>query len=118
MGIALGAIADVWEGTYRSKKVSVKCLRIHTKNYQTLKKVRIGTAHLTAFTQERLWVLQSFSKEAVVWKRLKHPNIVPFIGVTTDPLQIISEWMPNGTLTEFIERSPDASRIDLVSSSL
>ena len=53
-----------------------------------------------------------------MWKRLRHPNIVPFIGVTTDPLQIISEWMPNGTLMEFVERNPGASRIGLVSPSL
>ena len=39
--IALGAIADVWEGTYNSKKVSIKSLRIRTQDSQTLKKVRI-----------------------------------------------------------------------------
>jgi hypothetical protein len=39
--VSLGAIADVWEGTYRSKKVSIKSLRIRTNNYQSLKKVRI-----------------------------------------------------------------------------
>ena len=38
--IALGAIADVWEGTYHGKKVSIKSLRIRTKNYQTIKQVR------------------------------------------------------------------------------
>ena len=39
--IILGDIVDVWEGNYRGKKVSIKSLRIHMKNYQTLKKVRI-----------------------------------------------------------------------------
>ena len=39
--VALGVIADVWEGTCRSKKVSIKCLRVPTENYQTIKKVRI-----------------------------------------------------------------------------
>ena len=55
------------------------------------------------------------SKEVVIWKRLRHLNIVPFIGVTTNPLQVVSEWMPNGTLTEFIEKNPGANRIGLVS---
>ena len=32
-----------------------------------------------------------------------------------DPLQIVSEWMPNGTLTEFVEKDPGANRISLVS---
>ena len=39
--IAHGVIADVWEGVYRSEKVSIKCLKIPTENDQTLKKVRI-----------------------------------------------------------------------------
>ena len=69
-------------------------------------------------TQEHLWVSQSFFKETVMWKRLGHPNIVPFIGVTTNPLQIVLEWMPNGTLIEFVKKNPSASRIGLVSPSL
>jgi len=31
------------------------------------------------------------------------------------PLQIVSEWMPNGTLTSYVEKNPDANRIGLVS---
>ena len=50
----------------------------------------------------------------MIWKRLRHPNVVPFIGVTSEPLQIVSEWMPNGTLTDYVEKNPDANRIDLV----
>ena len=43
-----GAVADVWEGTYDNKKVSIKSLRVHTNNHQILKKVciRIGTSLL------------------------------------------------------------------------
>ena len=50
-----------------------------------------------------------------MWKQLRHPNIVPFVGVTTDPLQIVSEKMSNGTLTEFVNENPGANRISLVS---
>lgn len=39
--IALGTIADVWEGTHRSKKVSIKCLRSPLTDSKILKKVRI-----------------------------------------------------------------------------
>ena len=53
-----------------------------------------------------------------MWKRLCHPNIVPFVGVTLDPLQIITRWMLNGTLTEFIEENPGVNRISLVRRSL
>ena len=50
-----------------------------------------------------------------MWKRLTHPNIVPFKGITLDPLQIVSEWMSGGDLTGYISLNPQANRIDLVS---
>ena len=53
-----------------------------------------------------------------MWKRLRHQNIVPFIGVTQDPLQFVSEWMPNGTLTQYLSQNPGVNRVNLVSFSL
>ena len=50
-----------------------------------------------------------------MWKRLRHQNIVPFIGVTQDPLQFVSEWMPNGDLMAYLGKNPGANRIALVS---
>ena len=49
-----------------------------------------------------------------MWKHLRHQNIVPFIGVTRDPLQFVSEWMPNGTLTQYLGKNPGVNRVDLV----
>ena len=72
----------------------------------------------TTSTQKHFWASQSFFEEAVIQKRLRHPSIVPFVGVTTDPFQVISEWMPNGNITGFIKKNPDANRISLVSHSL
>ena len=54
-----------------------------------------------------------FCKEAVVWKNLNHPNIVPFKGVTFDPLQLVSEWMPGGELRHHV-KTPDRNLISLV----
>ena len=50
-----------------------------------------------------------------MWKRLRHDNVVSFIGVTTKPLQIVSEWMPNGTLTKYVGENPSSDRFGLVS---
>ena len=50
----------------------------------------------------------------MAWKYLKHPNIVPFLGITSTPLQLISEWMPGGVLTEYIKGHPDTDRLSLV----
>ena len=34
---------------------------------------------------------QTFHQVTVAWKHLKHPNIVPLLGVTIDPPQLISD---------------------------
>ena len=39
--IALGTIAEVWEGAYHSKRVSIKCLSVPLNDDQTLKEVRV-----------------------------------------------------------------------------
>lgn len=49
-----------------------------------------------------------------MWKRLVHPNIVPLLGVTFTPLQLVSEWIPGGGLTEYVKRNAHANRLGLV----
>ena len=56
-------------------------------------------------------MVKAFLGEAIVWKRLRHPN---FVGLTTAPLQLVSGWMPNGTSTEFVNANPGADRISLL----
>ncbi|KAF9779311.1 CNH domain-containing protein [Thelephora terrestris] len=92
--VASGGFSDVWEGTYDGKKVCIKRLRITQQTRQVIEK--------------------AFCKEAVMWKRLKHPNIVGFIGVMRNPLRLVSEWMPKGTLTEYLSENPGANRIGLL----
>ena len=49
-----------------------------------------------------------------MWKRLTHPNILPLLGVTFTPLQLISNWMSGGDLLEYVKNHPDADRLGLV----
>ena len=53
-----------------------------------------------------------------MWKRLTHPNILPLLGITFTPLQLISNWMPAGDLPEYIQGHPGADRLELVLSLL
>ncbi|KAF9779779.1 kinase-like domain-containing protein [Thelephora terrestris] len=92
--IAFGGFADVWQGDQGGNRVCIKVLRIAVNDTDGLKKL--------------------FFKEAVVWKRLRHPNVVPFLGVTLEPLQFVSEWLPNGTLTHYVTNNPSANRIALL----
>ena len=50
-----------------------------------------------------------------MWGRLNHQNIVPFKGVTFEPLQLVSEWMDCGELREYLRTNHDADLINLVS---
>ena len=49
-----------------------------------------------------------------MWKHLDHQNVVPLLGITSTPLQLISEWMPGGVLTEYIKKNPGVDRLGLV----
>ena len=49
-----------------------------------------------------------------MWKRLVHPNILPLLGITIAPLQLISNWMSGGDLPDYIKKHPEADRLELV----
>ncbi|KDQ17174.1 hypothetical protein BOTBODRAFT_105820 [Botryobasidium botryosum FD-172 SS1] len=54
-----------------------------------------------------------------VWKRLRHPNVMPFIGsiVFESPMRalfLISPWMENGDLGTYIKANPKADRLRLL----
>jgi len=55
----------------------------------------------------------------MTWKTLRHPNVLPLIGVTMSENQfaMISDWMANGNINDFVKAHPDANRLELVSSS-
>ncbi|GLB36878.1 putative protein tyrosine kinase [Lyophyllum shimeji] len=56
-------------------------------------------------------------KEALILQLLYHPNIIPFIGVVDDSPRrfcIITPWMRNGDIVEFLKNNHDASRKDLL----
>ena len=55
-----------------------------------------------------------FSYEgAVVWKGPRYAGVVPSLGVATTPLQLVSEWVLNGTVIEYVTADPGVNRISL-----
>jgi len=61
-------------------------------------------------------ILQRFCREGVAWKHLRHPNILPLIGVTVSNQRfaMVSAWMENGNINEFIGKDQHVNRIELV----
>jgi hypothetical protein len=47
---------------------------------------------------------QAWRKEAIVWQLLRHPHVVPFLGIlgTQTNLRLVSTWMMNGRLTDYL----------------
>jgi serine/threonine protein kinase len=54
----------------------------------------------------------------MTWNTLDHPNVLPLLGVTMDDEQfvMVSEWMSNGNINQFIKTHKDANRFKLVRS--
>ena len=52
----------------------------------------------------------------MTWKALQHPNVLPLIGVMMTETQfvIVSDWMVNGNINDFVKAHPDANRLGLV----
>ncbi|KAF9781204.1 kinase-like domain-containing protein [Thelephora terrestris] len=92
-----GGSADIWRGEVGGCPVAVKVIR----RYST---VPIARAR------------EQFYQEVLVWERLTHPNILPFLGIDTEifPLAMISVWMRHGNLREYLVCFPSASRLNLI----
>ena len=54
----------------------------------------------------------------MTWKSLCHPNVLPLLGVIMSETQfgMVSEWLPNGNINQFVKTHWDANRFDLVCS--
>ena len=57
-----------------------------------------------------------FCKEVVTWNALCHPNVLPLLGITMDKNQfaMISEWMVNGNINEFLKEHWRENPFELV----
>ena len=57
-----------------------------------------------------------FVKEVNAWKWLRHDNILPLFGVLDSlPFSMVSEFMENGNIVNFVKVHPNHNRLQLVS---
>ena len=56
----------------------------------------------------------------MTWKILHHKNVLPLLGVTMSQNQFVmlSEWMVNGNINEFVKVHRDVDLFELVGPSL
>ncbi|KAG9073559.1 hypothetical protein FS749_015000, partial [Ceratobasidium sp. UAMH 11750] len=90
---ARGAFGDVRRAYLRDgTRIAIKCLRFYTSAQDT------GRHRLE----------KKSLKEIRVWSFLDHENVLPLIGlcVINNELGMVSEFMPNGNVQEYIQRNP------------
>ncbi|TDL16125.1 kinase-like protein [Rickenella mellea] len=105
---ANGGFADVWKCDWHDqtagkvRSVAVKVLRSSWTDPDYLERL-----------QRRL------DREARVWSRLSHPNIIPFYGACFDLGRastpcLVAPFLENGHIMNYLSKHPEADRLDLV----
>ncbi|KAK0471433.1 kinase-like domain-containing protein [Armillaria novae-zelandiae] len=95
--VAGGGFADIWKGHLQDTQVCLKVLRIFVPE------------------KDKPKLLRSFCQEALVWRQLRHPNVLPFLGVSEDLFAprycLVSPWMGNGNVMSYLQAHPDHDRL-------
>ncbi|KAJ7260897.1 kinase-like domain-containing protein [Mycena haematopus] len=84
-----GGFGDIYRASYSGQRVALKRMR-HFLRGSDLRRIRL-----------------KFCREALVWKDLHHPNILPFLGIDRDSfpssLCMVSPWMKHGTVINYLK---------------
>ncbi|PBK97206.1 kinase-like protein [Armillaria gallica] len=89
-----GGFANIWKGRMNGELICIKVLRIFMDNG----------------IEERNKMIKNFCREALVWRNLYHPNILPFLGVSrhlfAPSFCLISPWMEYGNIMTCLSERP------------
>ncbi|KAK1220179.1 hypothetical protein PQX77_017082 [Marasmius sp. AFHP31] len=91
-----GGFADIWKGrsTSDGRSLCLKVLRMFAESDEVRRKKTIS----------------EFCREALVWRQLDHPNVLPFLGVNTELFApgfcLVLPWMENGDILKYMKRHP------------
>ncbi|KXN91591.1 Serine/threonine-protein kinase HT1 [Leucoagaricus sp. SymC.cos] len=96
-----GGYGVVFKGTYKGNQICVKTGKSpgsDKKRNETMVKV--------------------FLREAVLWSHLIHPNVLPLYGIfqpnNQSAIGLVSPWMANGNMSDFLNQSPNTPRMPLI----
>jgi serine/threonine protein kinase len=105
--VAFGAMAEVFVGIQpvNGQRVALKRVRLHDELA-----IKVSFCSVTSgWTTDRTVLSQRLLREALVWRQLRHPSILPFIGVDRETfaashqLCLVSPWMRRGTVRQYIQ---------------
>ncbi|KAJ6542587.1 kinase-like domain-containing protein, partial [Mycena capillaripes] len=92
-----GDYGDIYRATHDDRTVALKYVRaVHSMRGADLRRVRL-----------------KFCQEALVWKDLGHPHILPFLGIDQNSfpsaLCMVSPWIEHGTVMDYLEEHGHAN---------
>ncbi len=116
---ALGSCGELWRGQVMGMEVAVKQARIFTGDNDLEKVLRVGCYRF--ILHDSTFPLQRVRREAIIWKQCDHPNVLPFYGIYRDSAPstystycLVSPFMVNGSLRQYINKIDDSDRHNLV----
>ncbi|KAF8996194.1 hypothetical protein BDQ17DRAFT_1221402, partial [Cyathus striatus] len=90
--MAEGHFGEVWKGDFHGSNICLKVLKAyHDSDIRKL--------------------LNAYTKEAILWSQLSHPNLLPFYGVhhlsnELGCICLVFPWMDNGNIKVYLKRFP------------
>jgi hypothetical protein len=114
-----GGFGNIYRGkTHDGKLVAIKSLRYTHEaligtDSSVLKVRKISLKYITLTKRFD----QSAAHELYLWSKSKHSNVLELMGLIKfcDHIAMVSPWMENGTVPQYLARRPEADRNQLVS---
>ncbi|KAF5381169.1 hypothetical protein D9757_009420 [Collybiopsis confluens] len=97
--VAGGGFADIWRGT------------LNNNNSESPVCVKVLRLVMEQDVAKRDKIRKQFLNEALLWRQLKHPNILPLLGVNMELFSpsfcLISPWMKNRDIVTYLKENPE-----------
>ena len=89
---------------------------MRTQSPVCLSEIKSVCGHFLYRRRTERALYQTLHREINERKSIPHPNVLPILEVsdTLVPFCIMSPWMPNGNITQYIRMNPGADRLLLV----
>lgn len=99
--------ADVYTGSHRSQAVAIKKLkRPGGRGKVTDSRMQVLDWYFCSFHFAQYVCLQRFIAETMFWPHLRHPHVLPFLGIDQNTLKnapcLITPWMEHGSLLDVL----------------
>jgi serine/threonine protein kinase len=117
--IAGGGFGDIYHGRLRDGTlVAVKALRSYLllSSNTGPKALKVGTILYCASFSDSFRAKRAM-RELYYWSKLDHNNVQSLLGIIIleGRLGVVSLWMSNGHLREYLRKNPNTNRLELVS---